>query len=134
MYEALGDTYSPESKLECLVYDVHALEAVGHCDVSSDALAVCACAGFSFTGLSRMGRISIAGGNGEGESASLPKQVETMDKDMIHLVEVGVCAVEFFESEELKFCRHSVGTAALLLLPLHKRGFRKRVCTSLARM
>ena len=116
------------------MYDVHALKAVGHCNVCGDTLAMCACAGFGFSGLSRMGCISIAGRNAEGEAASFPKQVETMDKHRVHEIEVRMCTVEFFESEELKLCRHSVYIVTLLLLPLHKQEFHKRVCTSLVRM
>jgi hypothetical protein len=65
-------------------------------------------------------RIPVSRRNDKGEAAYPSERIEVTDELGVHAIEVRVGASELFESEELKFCRHSVYIVALLLLLLHR--------------
>lgn len=73
MDKALGNAYAAEAHLEGLMHNVHAFEAIGYCDVTGDALIVCA--GLCLTQLSGVAGISPAGGYAEREAAYLSERI-----------------------------------------------------------
>jgi len=74
VHEFFADTYAVEAPhLESLMHNVHALKAVGYCDVTGDPAVMCA--GLRFTQLSGMAGISPARGYAEREAAYFSEHI-----------------------------------------------------------
>jgi hypothetical protein len=101
VYEVRSNAYSVEAiHLQCFTDKGYAIKSISHCDISRDTLAVVACTGFFLTCFDRVSRIPIGRRDNKREPASGSQLIKVTNELMVHAIEVRMCAIKLFESEE----------------------------------